>query len=72
MDTLQEKEAMQNLPFREDGTIDLVELGRRQLEAMVNQIMDWQADELCAEGDCSLGTAIKLTCVLRFDATHGL
>ena len=51
MDTLQEKEAMQNLPFREDGTIDLVELGRRQLEAMVNQIMDWQADELCGEGN---------------------
>ena len=42
---------MQNLPFREDGTIDLVELGRRQLEAMVNQIMDWQADELCGEGN---------------------
>ena len=51
MDTLQEKEAMQNLPFREGGTIDLVELARRQLEAMVNQIMDWQADELCGEGN---------------------
>ena len=51
MDTLQEKEALQNLPFREDGTIDLVELARRQLEAMVNQIMDWQADELCGEGN---------------------
>ena len=45
MDTLQEKEAMQNLPCREGGTIDLVELARRQLEAMVNQIMDWQAIE---------------------------
>ena len=43
MDTLQDKEAMQNLPFREDGTIDLVELGRRQLEAMVNQItVNWE------------------------------
>ena len=51
MDTLQEKEAMQNLPFREGGTIDLVELARRQLEAMVNQIMDWQADELRGEGN---------------------
>ena len=51
MDTLQEKEALQNLPFREDGTIDLVELARMQLEAMVNQIMDWQADELCGEGN---------------------
>ena len=51
MDTLQEKEALQNIPFREDGTIDLVELGRLQLEAMVNQIMDWQADELRGEGN---------------------
>ena len=49
MDTLQEKEALQNIPFREDGTVDLVELARVQLEAMVNQIMDWQADELCGE-----------------------
>lgn len=51
MDTLQEKEALQNIPYRDDGTIDLVELGRMQLEAMVNQIMDWQADELCGEGN---------------------
>lgn len=51
MDTLQENEAMQNLPFREDGTVDLMELGRRQLEQMVNQIMDWQADELRGEGN---------------------
>ena len=51
MDTLQEKEALQNLPFRDDGTIDLVELARLQLEAMVNQIMDWQADEVCGEGN---------------------
>jgi transposase-like protein len=51
MDTLQEKEALQNLPFREDGTIDLGEMMRRELEAMVNQIMDWQADELCGEGN---------------------
>ena len=51
MDTLQEKEALQNLPLREDGTVDLVELARVQLETMVNQIMDWQADELCGEGN---------------------
>ena len=51
MDTLQEKEAMRDLPLREDGSMDLMELGRRQLEAMVNQIMDWQADELCGEGN---------------------
>ena len=51
MDTLQEKEAMQNLPFRDDGTIDLNEMMRRELERMVNQIMDWQADELCGEGN---------------------
>ena len=51
MDTLQENELLQNLPFRDDGTIDLMELGRRQLESMVNQIMDWQADELCGEGN---------------------
>ena len=51
MDTLQEKEAMRNLPLREDGTIDLGEMARRELERMVNQIMDWQADELCGEGN---------------------
>ena len=51
MDTLQEKEELRDLPFWDDGTIDLVELGRRQLEAMVNKIMGWQADELCGEGN---------------------
>lgn len=51
MDTLQEKGAMQNLPFRDDGTIDLNEMMRRELERMVNRIMDWQADELCGEGN---------------------
>lgn len=51
MDTLQEKGAMQNLPFRDDGTIDLNEMMRRELECMVNRIMDWQADELCGEGN---------------------
>lgn len=51
MNTLQEEEALQNLPFREDGTIDLNEMMRRQLESMVNQIMDWQADEVCGEGN---------------------
>lgn len=42
---------MQNLPFRDDGTIDLNEMMRRELEHMVNQIMGWQADELCGEGN---------------------
>jgi transposase-like protein len=51
MNTLQDKDALQNLPFREDGTIDLNEMMRRELEAMVNQIMDWQADELVGEGN---------------------
>ncbi len=51
MDTLQEKEAMRNLPFREDGTIDINEMMRRELEAMVNRIMGWQADEICGEGN---------------------
>ncbi len=51
MGTLHENEAMQDLPLREDGSVDLLELGRRQLEASVNQLMDWQADELCGEGN---------------------
>lgn len=51
MDILQEKEALRDLPIREDGTIDINEMMRRQLEAMVDQIMDWQADELCGEGN---------------------
>jgi len=51
MDTVQEKEAFKNLPFREDGTIDINEMMRRELERMVNQIMDWQADELRGEGN---------------------
>lgn len=51
MDTLQEEGALRDLPFREDGTIDINEMMRRELERMVNQIMDWQADELCGEGN---------------------
>lgn len=51
MDTLQEKDALQNLPLRADGTVDLSEMMRRELEATLNQIMDWQADELCGEGN---------------------
>lgn len=31
--------------------VDLNEMMRRELESMVNQIMDWQADELCGEGN---------------------
>lgn len=51
MSTLQEKEDLRNLPLRGDGTVDLNEMMRRELESMVNQIMDWQADELCGEGN---------------------
>lgn len=51
MSTLQEKEDLRNLPLREDGTVDLNEMMRRELESMVNQIMDWQADELRGEGN---------------------
>ncbi len=51
MDTLQEKDALQSLPLRADGTVDLSEMMRRELEATLNQIMDWQADELCGEGN---------------------
>lgn len=51
MSTLQEKEDLRNLPLREGGTVDLNEMMRRELESMVNQIMDWQADELCGEGN---------------------
>lgn len=51
MSTLQEKEDLRNLPLREDGMVDLNEMMRRELESMVNQIMDWQADELCGEGN---------------------
>ncbi len=51
MDTLHENENVGELPRREDGTVDLRELSRLELERMVNQIMDWQADELCGEGN---------------------
>lgn len=51
MDTLQQIDPMQNLPFDQDGMINLAELGRIQLEQAINQIMDWQADELCGEGN---------------------
>lgn len=51
MDTLQEEGALRDLPFREDGTVDINEMMRRELERMVNRIMDWQADELCGEGN---------------------
>ena len=51
MSTLQEKEDLRNLPLREGGMVDLNEMMRRELESMVNQIMDWQADELRGEGN---------------------
>ena len=55
MDILQEKEALRDLPIREDGTTGINEMTGRQLEAMADQIMDWQADELCGEGNRSRG-----------------
>lgn len=65
MSTLQEKEDLRNLPLREDGTVDLNEMMRRELESMVNQIMDWQADELCGEGNrCNGYRERKLATVL--------
>ena len=39
MDILQEKEALRDPPIREDGTIDINEMMRRQLEAMADQII---------------------------------
>ena len=45
-----------HLPFREDETVDLNEMMRRELEAMANRIMDWQADELCGEGTAATAT----------------
>ena len=42
---------MRNLPLREDGTVDLNEMMRGELERMLNQIMDWQADEALGEGN---------------------
>lgn len=52
MDTLHDAGAsMEEVPRYDDGMINVAELGRMQLERMVNQIMDWQADELCGEGN---------------------
>lgn len=55
MDIPREKEALRDLPIREDGTTGINEMTGRQLEAMADQIMDWQADELCGEGNRSRG-----------------
>ena len=51
MDTLLENGVLEDLPVRDDGTIDLTELARRALESILNQVMDAQADELCGEGN---------------------
>ena len=51
MDTLLENGVLEDLPVRDDGTIDLTELARRSLESVLNQVMDAQADELCGEGN---------------------
>lgn len=42
---------LEDLPVREDGTADIMELLRRDLERMLNEIMDAQADELLGEGN---------------------
>lgn len=55
MDILQEKEALRDLPIREDGTTGINEMTGRQLEAMADQVTGWQADELCGEGNRSRG-----------------
>ena len=55
MDIPREEEALRDLPIREDGTTGINEMTGRQLEAMADQIMDWQADELCGEGNRSRG-----------------
>ena len=42
---------LEQIPFREDGTMDLREMARLDLERIVNAIMDEQASELCGEGN---------------------
>ncbi|WP_346674363.1 transposase [Enorma phocaeensis] len=51
MDTLHESGILENLPIRDDGTLDLTELARRALESVLNQVMDAQADELLGDGN---------------------
>lgn len=52
MDTL-----LENLPAREDSTLDLNEVMRLELERTVNAIMDAQADEMLGEKTGATGTA---------------
>lgn len=52
MDTLHDEGAsVLDIPRYSDGMINIQELGRMQLEQAINQIMDWQADEICGEGN---------------------
>ena len=55
MDIPREKEALRDLPIREDGTTGINEMTGHQLEAMADQVTGWQADELCGEGNRSRG-----------------
>ena len=55
MDIPREREALRDLPIREDGATGVSEMTGRQLEAMADQVTGWQADELCGEGDRSRG-----------------
>ena len=43
-------DALQQLPTRGDGLLDMRELARTLLETMVNEIMDAQADMACEDG----------------------
>ena len=52
MDTLTERETeREDVPRRQDGSIDLNELARGLLEDCLNAVMSEQADELLGEGN---------------------
>ena len=51
MDTLHESGILENLPIRDDSTLDLTGLARRALESVLNQVMGAQADELLGDGN---------------------
>lgn len=58
MDTLTERETeREDVPRRQDGSIDLNELARGLLEDCLNAVMSEQADELLGEGNRRNGTA---------------
>lgn len=58
MDTLTERETeREDVPRRQDGSIDLNELARGLLEDCLNAVMSEQADELLARGTAATATA---------------